>query len=281
MYASSIQRREKILAEVVEHRHVTARDLAVRMSVSEATVRRDLRALADEGRVELVYGGATLRRPSDYSFRSKGERNVEGKRVIGKLAADLINDAEQIFVDSGTTCFEMTPYLKRKRQLSVIVHSTRMAMELDAPGLSVIALGGQYRADRMDTVGPLAISAIDQLRGYVCFIGADAIDMDFGLAAADIESASLIQNAVKNARETIVLVDHTKFNSQSLYKIVGWDKVSRVVTDRSPADAWQSFFESNGVEAICPSCINGVCQNGDCKAGGKPTEINETLSSSE
>ena len=74
------QRREKILAAILEKRHVSARDLAVDVSASEATVRRDLRAMAAEGEVELVYGGATLRRPSDYSFRSKGQRNVEAKR---------------------------------------------------------------------------------------------------------------------------------------------------------------------------------------------------------
>ena len=70
------QRREKILAAIYEKRHVSARDLAVDLSASEATVRRDLRTLAAAGEIDLIYGGATLRRPSDYSFQSKGKRNV-------------------------------------------------------------------------------------------------------------------------------------------------------------------------------------------------------------
>src|ERR1035438_3275204 len=83
------QRREKILATIFEKRHVSARDLAVELPASEATVRRDLRAMAAAGEIELVYGGATLRRPSDYSFRSKGKRNVEAKQIVGCLAAGL------------------------------------------------------------------------------------------------------------------------------------------------------------------------------------------------
>src|SRR5271165_6452301 len=140
MNGSSQHRRQEILAAILEKGHATARDLAERMNVSEATVRRDLKSLAEEGQLELVYGGATLRRPSDYSIRSKAMRNVEAKRVIGQLAAGLVGDDEQIFLDSGTTCFEMTPFLKRRRNLSVIINSARLALELDAPGLGVILL---------------------------------------------------------------------------------------------------------------------------------------------
>lgn len=252
MNGSSKQRRQRILAELRAQRHVSARDLAQEMAVSEATVRRDLRAMADAGELELVYGGATLRRTSDFSFHSKSQRHIEAKRAIGQLAADLVADEEQIFMDSGTTCFEMTPYLKRKRGLAIIVNSARLALELDAPGTSVFLLGGQYRPDRMDTTGPLALSTLDQLRGYICFIGADGLSMDFGLAAADIDSASLYRRAVQNARETILLVDHSKFVAPSLFKITDWDAISRVVTDLEPDARWNEFLSSRGIGVIHP-----------------------------
>ncbi len=242
------QRHERILAALYDERHVTAKDLAVNMDVSEATVRRDLKELAETGQIELVYGGATLRRPSDFSFRSKGSRNVEAKRIIGRLAADLVADDSQIFLDSGTTCFEMIPYLKARKRLSIIVSSARLALELDGPGLSVILLGGQYRPDRMDTIGPLATATLDQLRGFVSFIGADGVDMEFGPAAADIESADLNRRAVKNARQTVLLVDRTKFATPSLAKIVDWDLVNRVVTDRRPTPEWMDFLSGKGIQ---------------------------------
>ena len=253
MSSSSQQRRQRILAEIFEKRHVSAKDLAAGMDVSEATVRRDLKALADEGQLDLVYGGATLLRDSDFSFRTKGQRNVEAKRTIGQLAANLVEDGDQIFLDSGTTCFEMAPFLKRKRGISVIVNSARVAVELDSPGLSVIMLGGQYRPDRMDTIGPLATSTLDQLRGFIAFIGADGLSMDFGLAAADIESAHLYRLAVHNAREAVLLVDHSKFLTPSLFKIVDWDHISRVVTDRQPSPKWTEFLESRNIAVIQPN----------------------------
>lgn len=249
---SSRQRREQILAAILEQRHVTARDLAVEVAASEATVRRDLKAMAADGAIELVYGGATLRRPSDGSFRSKSERNLEAKRIIGRLAADLIGDDEQIYLDSGTTCFEMIPFLKTRQRLSIICSSARLALELDHPGISVILLGGQYRPDRMDTVGPLATASLEQLRGYACFIGADGLDRDFGPAAADIESADLNRRAVRNARKTVMLVDHTKFAAASLFKLVEWNLVSRLVTDRAPAPEWMEFLDARGIQVDYP-----------------------------
>jgi DeoR/GlpR family transcriptional regulator of sugar metabolism len=258
MSLTTQQRREHILTQVFEHGHVTVKDLATGMFVSEATVRRDLRTLADANKLELVYGGATLTRHSDFSFRSKIERNVEGKKIIGRLAAELVSDSEQqIFLDSGTTCFAMAPFLKRKRGLSIIVNSTRLSMELaDNPANSIITLGGQYRPDRMDCIGPLAINTLDQLRGYLAFLSADGLSMDFGITAADIDSAHIYRQAVRNARESILLVDHSKFLTPSLFKIVDWDAVSRLVTDQKPLPEWIEFLDSRGIEVIYPNMHN-------------------------
>src|SRR5512146_2562918 len=98
-------RRSRIITEVLKRKHVTARDLALEMNVSEATVRRDFKALAGSGQVDLVYGGATVARNDDYSFGSKSRRNLEAKRAIAELVAEVIPDGEQLLLDSGTTCF--------------------------------------------------------------------------------------------------------------------------------------------------------------------------------
>jgi DeoR/GlpR family transcriptional regulator of sugar metabolism len=250
---STHERREHILAQILEKGHVTVKSLAVEMAVSEATARRDLRSLADGRQVELVYGGATLPRATDFSFRSKAGRNVAAKRVIGQLAASLVADDDRILLDSGTTAFEMIHHLKRRRGLSIIVNSARLAVELgDLPDLNVIVLGGAYRAERMDTVGPLALEALEQLRGYRAFIGADGLSMEFGVAAGDAESAHLFRTAARNGSETVLLVDRAKFLTPSLHKIVDWEAISRVVTEEAPEAAWRKFFEERGIEIICP-----------------------------
>ncbi len=247
------QRCDHILAAILEHGHVEVKKLAEALGVSDATVRRDLRALADDGQIELTYGGATLPRPSDFSFRSKAIRNIEAKRLIGRLAAGFVSDNEHLFLDSGTTCFEVCSNLKRRRGLQVVVNSARLALELGACSeISVIMIGGQYRPERMDSVGPLATATIEQLRGYMAFVGADGLSRDFGVTASDIDSAHLYRQAIRNARETILLVDHSKFLSPSLFKICEIEDISRIVTDQCPLPEWVEFLNAKGVELVYP-----------------------------
>jgi len=246
-------RRERIRAMICETGRVSVRQLVSQLGVSEATVRRDLRQMAGERQVELVLGGGALPRVSDFSFHSKGMRNGEAKRVIGRLAAALVEDNDQILLDSGTTCFQMVPHLRFKRRLCVIANSTRLAMELNGNGTELILLGGQYRPERMDTVGPLAMETLRGIRGYKAFIGADGMSMDFGVTASDLESAHLYALAVANSRETILVVDHTKFLNPSLFRIVDFDAISRVVTDCPPPPEWTAFLNKRGIELILPT----------------------------
>jgi DeoR family fructose operon transcriptional repressor len=226
--------------------------LSADLGVSEATVRRDLRNLADEGLLDLTHGGASVARGSDHSFLSRAVRNVEAKQIIGQLAADMLADADQVFLDSGTTCYEMTRYLRGKKGLSVIVNSIRTAQELFNPGMNVVLLGGQYRPDRMDAVGPMAAASLERLRGYRAFFGSDGVGMDFGPTAIDIESASLFGQAVQNAREAVLLIDSSKLNSPALYRIVEWPAISTVITECQPESAWLDFFNNQGIKVIFP-----------------------------
>ena len=252
MSTQTRERRERILQTLYEEGRVDISTLAKSLETSEASVRRDLRLLTKNHPITLVYGGALLTKSVDYSFRTKSVRNVEAKRVIGRLAADMVADGDTILLDSGTTCFAMVPFIKRKRNLSVIVNSSRLATEVDVPGMRVVFIGGNYRPDRMDCVGPLANNMIGMLRGYRSFIGVDGLGMDFGLTASDIESAELRRLAVRNSLETTVLADNTKFLSPSLYKIVDFDVVSRIVTDKAPSTEWSEFLTARSISLIYP-----------------------------
>lgn len=252
MRQATRDRQARVLSELLNKKHVTVRKLAENMGISEATIRRDLKTLADGQKVHLVHGGALLPGDGDFSFIAKRDRNREAKSIIGELAAELVREGEQIFLDSGTTSFQMAEPLSQKRGLSVILNSARLALELTAPSMHLIMLGGQYRPDRMDTIGPIAMSTLDQLRGYTAFIGADGVSMGFGVSAADIDSAHLYRLAIANAREVVLLVDHTKFQAASLFKIVDWEMIKKIVTDERPTDEWIRFFADRNIELIFP-----------------------------
>lgn len=252
MSQATEERRKRIMAQLLEKKHLMVKELAASMRVSGATVRRDLKALADKDELQLVHGGAMLPRQRDFSFRAKQLRAVEQKKIIGGLAASLVRDGDQVFLDSGTTCSEMVPHLRKMHALTVLTNSARLALELNAPGLSVFLIGGEYRPDRMDTVGPMAMNTLNQVRGYMAFIGADGLSMDFGPSASDVASAHLHRLVIEHAREAALLVDSSKFGGASLFQIVDWPRIGKVVTDCKPDGAWKQFFEEQEIEVIYP-----------------------------
>lgn len=246
------QRRDEIMAQVYQKEHVSVKQLAEALKVSEATIRRDLHGMASEGLLELSHGGAALVRNSDYSFLSKSIRNIEAKQKIAKLASDMVDDGDQIFLDSGTTCYSMAAFLRTKKDLTVIVNSVRTAQELQVPGIHVLMLGGQYRPERMDTVGPMACGAIERLRGYRAFLGTDGLSLEFGLTSIDIDSAHLFGLVARNARESILLADSSKFDKPALYKILDLPSISAAITDQPLTPKWDQYMKSQSISVLYP-----------------------------
>jgi DeoR/GlpR family transcriptional regulator of sugar metabolism len=252
MSQATADRRKKIMAQLLEHKQVTVKDLAQEMEVSDATVRRDLKALADEEGLRLVHGGAALPRERDFSFQARLLRASDEKKLIGELASRLIHDGDHIFLDSGTTCSELARHVKRMHEVTVLANSARLALDLDASGVQLFLIGGEYRPDRMDTIGPMAVGTLNQVRGYTAFIGADGLSMEFGPSASDLASADLHRQVVANAFATVLLVDHGKFGNASLFQIVEWTRISTVVTDQEPDDEWKQFFADRDIIVIYP-----------------------------
>ncbi len=179
-------------------------------------------------------------------------RSSDEKRVIGSLAAGLLHDGDHVFLDSGTTCSELVPFVKRMHEITILANSARLALELDASGVQMFLIGGEYRPDRMDTIGPMAVSTLNQVRGYTAFIGADGLSMDFGPSASDLASAHLHRQVVAKALSTVLLVDQSKFGGASLFQIVDWNEIATVVTDTEPDRAWLEFFNERNITVIYP-----------------------------
>src|SRR3972149_1039271 len=123
------------------------KELAAAMEVSDATVRRDLKALADEQGLKLLHGGAALPRERDFSFQARQLRATEEKKIIGRLASELLHDGDRVFLDSGTTCSTLVPYVRKCHDITILTNSARLALEVNAPGVQLFLIGGEYRPD--------------------------------------------------------------------------------------------------------------------------------------
>ncbi|HEV56501.1 MAG TPA: DeoR/GlpR transcriptional regulator [Phycisphaerales bacterium] len=250
------QRRQYILEQVRTHGRVRVADVAQTFGVTEVTARRDLTWLEKNGQLTKTYGGAVLTELPDMtmSVRFRQARNVAAKKVIGRLAAGLIEDGDVIYLEAGSTCYEIIPYLAEKKSLTVIVNSLHLMSRLhEQIRHKIIITGGLYRPERMDMIGPAAEATISQLGGFKAFTGADDISITGGISGADVATVSFTRLVLRQAAQVVFVGDHTKFDNPALYKIADIDQLDVIVTDTQPSDAWLTAAREKNIRLVYPA----------------------------
>ena len=203
-------RRTQILEILRQNGSVTVSGLAEKFETSESTIRRDLLALSQLGKINKVHGGATALGQeflnSEEDFNEKSLRNINEKEEIAKYAASQINDDDFVFIDAGTTTFLMTKYITAYR-----AH----AKELTAKGCKVFVIGGELKSTTEAIIGLVAASNLQKYNFSKAFIGTNGVSEKQGFTTPDTEEAMLKAVAMERSFVTYVLCDHTKFGKVS------------------------------------------------------------------
>ncbi|MFE4535179.1 DeoR/GlpR family DNA-binding transcription regulator [Streptomyces scopuliridis] len=217
---------------------VSLRELARVVQTSEVTVRRDVRALEAEGLLDRRHGGAVL--PGGFTresgFPQKSHLATAEKTAIADLAASLVEEGEAVVVGAGTTTQELARRLARIPGLTVVTNSLLVAQALaHANRVEVVMTGGTLRGSNYALVGSGAEQSLQGLRVTRAFLSGSGLTAERGLSTSNMLSASVDRALVQAAAEVVVLADHTKLGTDTMFQTVPTDLISRLVTDEPPA----------------------------------------------
>jgi DeoR/GlpR family transcriptional regulator of sugar metabolism len=251
--STSGDRMRRVL-ELLETRDaVSVAELAEVFEVSEVTVRSDLSSLAKRGLVARVRGGARAlqRGQSEVAFDVRLRVEEEAKREIARAAAAMVGDGEAVALDSSTTAFYIALELRAKRELVVVTNGLRIASALaDAPGVSVIVLGGVVRMAAMSVVGDLASSVLRSTQIGRGFFGARGISADRGLMDLNPDEVKIKREMADACERVIGVFDHTKWRRSALFTFVPTQRIDAIVTDAAaPAELVLEWRDRN-VEVV-------------------------------
>ncbi|WP_344050103.1 DeoR/GlpR family DNA-binding transcription regulator [Streptomyces thermoalcalitolerans] len=232
------ERRQLILEMVRANGAVSLRELARVVQTSEVTVRRDVRALEAEGLLDRRHGGAVL--PGGFTreagFPQKSHLATAEKTAIADLAAGLVEEGEAIVVGAGTTTQELARRLARVPGLTVVTNSLLVAQALaHANRVEVVMTGGTLRGSNYALVGSGAEQSLHGLRVSKAFISGSGLTAERGLSTSNMLSASVDRALVQAAAEVVVLADHTKLGTDTMFQTVPTELITRLVTDDPPA----------------------------------------------
>jgi DeoR/GlpR family transcriptional regulator of sugar metabolism len=230
-------RKQQILLLLKRNGQVIAKHVSKSMGVSEDTIRRDLRELAQEGLLQRVHGGALPASPAVADFAGREQLTPEGKVAIGRAAAQMIQPGQVVILDGGTTARQVARHIPLEMKAAVVTHSPTIALELvNHPDIEVILIGGRLFKHSVVAVGAAAIEAIAQVHADTYFMGVTGVHPKTGLTTGDYEEAAVKRALSHAAAETIVLASSEKLNAASRYAVVSLDEISGIITERT-ADA--------------------------------------------
>ncbi|MEU3103849.1 DeoR/GlpR family DNA-binding transcription regulator [Streptomyces griseoflavus] len=230
------QRQENIAQLVREHGSIRVSALTERFDVSHMTIRRDLETLARRGRLDKVHGGAVTAAhdgTAEPAFTEKRSRQVPAKEAIAAAAARLVTPGSAVGLTAGTTTWTLARHLVDVPDITVVTNSVQVAQVLHIHrrrGRTVVLTGG-VRTPSDALVGPVAVTALRTLHVDVLFMGVHGMDARSGFTTPNPEEAETNRAMCRSARRTVVLADHTKWNTTGPAGIAPLGAADVLITD--------------------------------------------------
>ncbi len=224
--------------------------LADRFGVTQQTIRRDVNALYEEGRLNRYHGGAGPPlggRNVGYSARQV--LHLEEKRRIARMVAAQIPQGASLILNIGTTTEEVARALIDRRNLRVITNNLNVAQVLSqSEDCEIILAGGLVRNHDGGVVGEATLDMINQFRVDYAIMGISGVDLDGTLLDYDYREVRVSQAILRNARRVFLATDHSKFGRPAMVRMGTVRDIHALFTDQPPPPPIERLLNESGVE---------------------------------
>lgn len=225
--------RKAFLLEILERDgRIVAKGVAAELGISEDSIRRDLRELAEAGALIRVYGGALPVPPADRPVQERHALASDSKNRVAAAAIEKIHPGMTIGLDAGTTALALARMLPSDPSLTVVTPSPHVAIAVaEHSDARVIMIGGELARFSMVASGALAMEAVRHLRLDAFFLGVTGIDPVSGLTTGHLDDAITKRAIAERSDETFVLGSEEKVGAVSRYPVIGLDEATDVIFD--------------------------------------------------
>lgn len=234
------QRREMIVRQLHKHQVLSLHQLTELLGCSHMTVRRDVAALEEKGRVYAVPGGVRIASHQlvEPSHQAKSVTELPQKRGIAAQVAPLLKPGMTVYLDAGTTTVCLIPQIVALADMTVITNDFHVALALsDAPQVTVLHTGGMLDHRNGSSVGPLAAATLRELVADLAFLSTSAWDLERGVTTPSAPKVEVKRAAMAIASQRVLLATSAKYGTYGTYRVAGLDEFDLVVTDDTLSEA--------------------------------------------
>ena len=253
---TTYERRQSILELLRKQPGVRVIELAGVLGVSAGTIRNDLNALEQEGRLSRVHGGGILNEQNVFYnnlFSIRLKENLAAKIVIAREAALMIEDRDSILLDASSTAYYLARILAERQRLRVITNGIDAARVLaQNSSHTVILIGGEFSYDSSSVTGLLSEQVLKELHVNKAFLSCSGFSLERGMTEVHLSEAQLKRIAIESSQQVIALIDSSKFGKEDLTPFARPEQITQLITDSGLTPQWIQKLEHAGIEfTIC------------------------------
>lgn len=223
------KRLEKIVQIIQERGSVEVEYLAKQLGVSAMTIRRDLLKLEKNNKIERCHGGAIIKQEQDYADRRIIHHGTKEK--LAERAVSYIKNGDYIFLDAGTTTYEIAKKLQKFSNLVVVTNDLEIARVLLDTTIKVLICGGIIQNKTGSTWGDYAMQMLEDFRFDIGFFGATAINEQLEVMTPTMEKSFLKRKTIRQCEKSYLVVDESKFKKQGMIRISHLKDYTDVITN--------------------------------------------------
>ncbi len=245
------ERRQFILEILRRDKKVLSSELSTVLKVSEDTIRRDLRELAEAGLLQRVHGGALLTSPATASYADRQKQAPKEKEAIARAAAQLVCKGQVVILDGGTTTLQVTRHLPLDLEATVVTNSPPIAVALaDHPYIEVVMLGGQLYKKALVNVGAATVEALQMIRADLCMLGVCSLHPEVGITVPNLNEAHVKRAMISRAAEVVGLATAVKLDTAAPYVVESIQALTYLVTASTVSDQMLAAYKALGLTII-------------------------------
>jgi DeoR/GlpR family transcriptional regulator of sugar metabolism len=251
MLESPFARRDVILARLAQGQSIVATALALEFEVSEDAIRRDLRALAAEGRCRRVYGGALPLSKAAAPMATRIEEARDRKQALARKAVSLVKPGQFVFLDSGSTNLALVSCLPEDFELTIATNSIDIAAAaLRRSDLRLVIVGGAVNHGVGGCVDAPATLSLTQMNVDLGVLGACAVSSETGVSAHDLSDATFKRALLAASRNRIVLATRDKFAERAPHRVAELKDIDTFVVEHNAAADELEKLAASGCEVL-------------------------------
>jgi DeoR/GlpR family transcriptional regulator of sugar metabolism len=176
--------------------------------------------------------------------------HLSEKEAIGKKCSEFIHDGDCIFLDSGSTTYQIAKNLSTKKNLTILTNSLFIVNELLPTDFELIIIGGKIRHDEYSVVTYDYIFNFSELNIQKSFLCAGGITAEKGISDFNMHEAVTRKKIIERSKEIFIAADSSKFGRDVTVSIAPLEKINYLITDNNLSTSDALRFKNTSVSLL-------------------------------